>query len=163
MSQLPSEEGISAVLIFSKLKSEEPEIKGKNENESAPESEKPKDDKTQILSTEEKEIYEQIKEFRENPKKFIEKKELVKKKKQKEKEKERINLNPIKIVSTLSNLTQCESLTYEIKEQKALINQSKSINDLIMLLEKNKTHLKYLEINIYNDKGKINKNKGIKR
>ena len=72
---------------------------------------------------------------------------------EKEKEKERINLNPIKIVSTLSNLTQCESLTYEIKEQKALINQSKSINDLIMLLEKNKTHLKYLEINIYNDKG----------
>ena len=72
---------------------------------------------------------------------------------EKEKEKERINLNPIKIVSTLSNLTQCESLTYEIKEQKALINQSKSINDLIFLLEKNKTHLKYLEINIYNDKG----------
>ena len=72
---------------------------------------------------------------------------------EKEKEKERINLNPIKIVSTLSNLTQCESLTYEIKEPKALINQSKSINDLIMLLEKNKTHLKYLEINIYNDKG----------
>ena len=67
--------------------------------------------------------------------------------------KEKINLNPIKIVSTLSNLTQCESLTYEIKEQKALINQSKSINDLIMLLEKNKTHLKYLEINIYNDIG----------
>lgn len=71
----------------------------------------------------------------------------------KEKEKEMINLNPLKIVSTLSNLTQCESLTYEIKEQKALIDQNKSINDLILLLEKNKSHLKYLEINIYNDKG----------
>ena len=68
-------------------------------------------------------------------------------------EADKIDLNQNKIISTLSNLQQCESLTYEIKEQKALINQSKSINDLIMLLEKNKTHLKYLEINIYNDKG----------
>ena len=67
--------------------------------------------------------------------------------------KEKIDLNPIKIVSTLSNLTQIESLTYEIKEQKALINQSKSINNLIILLENNKTHLKHLEINIYNDIG----------
>ena len=74
-------------------------------------------------------------------------------KEKKEEEKEKINLIPLKIVSTLSNLTQCESLTYEIKEQKALIDQSKSINDLILLLEKNKIHLKYLEINIYNDKG----------
>ena len=74
-------------------------------------------------------------------------------KEKKEEEKEKINLTPLKIVSTLSNLTQCESLTYEIKEQKALIDQSKSINDLILLLEKNKSHLKYLEINIYNDKG----------
>ena len=69
------------------------------------------------------------------------------------KKEEKIDLNPIKIVSTLSNFTQCESLTYEIKEQKALINQSKSINDLIILLENNKTHLKHLEINIYNDIG----------
>ena len=67
--------------------------------------------------------------------------------------KEKIDLNPLKIVSTLSNFTQCESLTYEIKEQKALINQSKSINNLIILLENNKTHLKHLEINIYNDLG----------
>ena len=69
------------------------------------------------------------------------------------KKEEKIDLNPIKIVSTLSNFTQCESLTYEIKEQKALINQSKSINNLIILLENNKTHLKHLEINIYNDIG----------
>ena len=69
------------------------------------------------------------------------------------KKEEKIDLNPIKIVSTLSNLTQIESLTYEIKEQKALINQSKSVNDLMILLENNKTHLKHLEINIYNDIG----------
>ena len=55
-------------------------------------------------------------------------------------------------MSTLSNLQQCESLTYEIKEQKALINRDNNkINDLIELLENNKTHLKYLDINIYKD------------
>ena len=67
-------------------------------------------------------------------------------------EEEKLDLNKIKIVSTLSNLQQCESLTYEIKEQKALINRDNNkINDLIELLENNKTHLKYLDINIYKD------------
>ena len=67
--------------------------------------------------------------------------------------KQKKNLEKSKVISTLVNLTQCESLIYEIKEQKAIINNSKAINDLIMVLDKNKTHLKYLEINIYNDPG----------
>ena len=62
------------------------------------------------------------------------------------------NLNEMKILSTLLNLTQCESLTYEIKEQKALFNnKNNKLNDLIDILEINKMHLKYLDINIYND------------
>ena len=68
-------------------------------------------------------------------------------------EKEQIDLNQKKIISTLANLQQCGSLTYEIKEQKALINYRKNkINDLINIIENNKSHLKYLDINIYNDK-----------
>ena len=67
-------------------------------------------------------------------------------------EADKINLNQNKIISTLSNLQQCESLTYEIKEQKALINSKKNkINNLINIIENNKSHLKYLDINIYND------------
>lgn len=62
------------------------------------------------------------------------------------------NLSNIKIISTLKNLNHCESLTYEIKEQKALINYNNNkINELIDILDNNKTHLKYLDINIYND------------
>ena len=39
----------------------------------------------------------------------------------------------------MANLQQCESLTYEIKEQKALINYRKNkINDLINIIENNK-------------------------
>ena len=65
------------------------------------------------------------------------------------------NINQSKIVATFSNLTQCESLTYEIKEQKALNNGSNTINELINLLEINKSHLHILEINIYNDNDTI--------
>ena len=62
------------------------------------------------------------------------------------------DLSQLKIISTLNNMKQCESLTYEIKEQKALINYRKNkINDLMNILENNKSHLKYLDINIYND------------
>ena len=65
---------------------------------------------------------------------------------------EKIDLNQKKIISTLTNLQQCESLTYEIKEQKALVNYRKNkINDLISIIDNNKSHLKYLDINIYND------------
>ena len=53
-------------------------------------------------------------------------------------------------------MQQCESLTYEIKEQKALINSKKNkINNLIHIIENNKSHLKYLDINIYNDEAII--------
>ena len=68
------------------------------------------------------------------------------------KETEQIDFGSMKIISTLNNMKQCESLTYEIKEQKALINyRNNKINDLIDIIENNKTHLKYLDINIYND------------
>ena len=70
----------------------------------------------------------------------------------KNEEEEKIDLNQKKIISTLTNLQQCESLTYEIKEQKALVNYRKNkINDLISIIDNNKSHLKYLDINIYND------------
>ena len=65
------------------------------------------------------------------------------------------NFNQSKIIATLSNLTQCESLIYEIKEQKALSNESNTINELINILEINKSHLHFLEINIYNDDNTI--------
>lgn len=71
---------------------------------------------------------------------------------EKNEEEDKIDLNQKKIISTLTNLQQCESLTYEIKEQKALINYRKNkINDLINIIDNNKSHLKYLDINIYND------------
>ena len=69
-------------------------------------------------------------------------------------DKVKIDLDNSKVLSTLSNMKQCESLTYVIKEQEALINKSKNINDLINILEINKSHLKYLEINFYNDDDK---------
>ena len=70
----------------------------------------------------------------------------------KNEEEEKIDLNQKKIISTLTNLQQCESLTFEIKEQKALINYRKNkINDLINIIDNNRSHLKYLDINIYND------------
>ena len=65
------------------------------------------------------------------------------------------NINQSKIIATFSNLTQCESLTYEIKEQKALSNGSNTIKELINILEINKSHLHFLEINIYNDNDTI--------
>ena len=68
---------------------------------------------------------------------------------------EYVNFNQSKIIATLSNLTQCESLTYEIKEQKALSNGSNTINELNNILEINKSHLHFLEINIYNDNDTI--------
>ena len=71
---------------------------------------------------------------------------------EKNEEDDKIDLNQKKIISTLTNLQQCESLTYEIKEQKALVNYRKNkINDLISIIDNNKSHLKYLDINIYND------------
>ena len=71
---------------------------------------------------------------------------------EKNEEDDKIDLNQKKIISTLTNLEQCESLTFEIKEQKALINYRKNkINDLINIIDNNRSHLKYLDINIYND------------
>ena len=71
-------------------------------------------------------------------------------------ESDKIDLNKNKILSTLLNLKQCESLTYEIKEQKSLINSKKNkINNLINIIENNKSNLKYLDINIYNDEAII--------
>ena len=71
-------------------------------------------------------------------------------------ESDKIDLNKNKILSTLLNLKQCESLTYEIKEQKSLINSKRNkINNLINIIENNKLHLKYLDINIYNDEAII--------
>ena len=70
ISQCTSEEDISIILIFAK-------IKEKIKNES-------KDQSTFSLSNEENTIFEQIKEFRNNPKQFLDKKDFVKKKKLKE-------------------------------------------------------------------------------
>ena len=57
-------------------------------------------------------------------------------------------------ISTLSNLNNCESLTYEIKTNNIYSNNNTKINSLSYLincLEGNKDHLKYLEIYINND------------
>ena len=53
--------------------------------------------------------------------------------------------------STLSNLNNCESLTYEIKTNYIYSKDNKTLNFLSYLincLQENKNHLKYLEINI---------------
>ena len=57
-------------------------------------------------------------------------------------------------ISTLSNLNNCESLTYEIKTNNINSNnytKNNCLSYLINCLEENKDHLKYLEIYINND------------
>ena len=63
------------------------------------------------------------------------------------------NQSIINFISTLSNLNNCETLTYEIKTN-INSNANTKINSLSYLLnclEENKAHLKYLEIYINND------------
>ena len=65
----------------------------------------------------------------------------------------KINLNQYQLISSVPHLKNCEEIIYEIKEQEALLPQSNQIHYLINLIELNKKHLKYLEINIYNEEG----------
>lgn len=74
------------------------------------------------------------------------KKEISKEKKKK--------INNNKYISTLSNLNNCESLTYEIKSNNINLNVDKGINILsylISALEVNCNNLHYLEIYINNN------------
>jgi cell division protein FtsB len=71
ISQLESEGDISIILIFSKIKEKSENIESNELNNFS-------------LSKEENSIFEQIKEFRQNPKKFLDKKDFVKNKKRKE-------------------------------------------------------------------------------
>jgi len=64
---------------------------------------------------------------------------------------EREKYNLYNYASTLSNLNNCESLTYEIKTNYIYSKDKKTVNCLSYLvncLQENKNHLKYLEINI---------------
>ena len=65
--------------------------------------------------------------------------------------------NTNNFASTISNLNNCECLTYEIKTNYIYSNDEKTLNFisyLINFLQENKTHLKYLEINININMGK---------
>ena len=69
----------------------------------------------------------------------------------KKEENENYIYNINNFVSTLSNLNNCESLTYEIKTNYIYSKDKKSLNCLSYLincLQENKNNLKYLEINI---------------
>ena len=68
---MESEGDISIILIFSKIKEKSENIESNELNNFS-------------LSKEENSIFEQIKEFRQNPKKFLDKKDFVKNKKRKE-------------------------------------------------------------------------------
>ena len=64
-------------------------------------------------------------------------------------------INIINYISTLSNLNNCEALIYEIKLNSIYSkddNETKNyLSYLINILEANKSHLKYLEINLNNN------------
>ena len=72
---------------------------------------------------------------------------------QKENAINKINLNSYQLISSIPNLKNCEEIIYEIKEQEALLPQSNQMHYLINLIELNKKHLKFLEINIFNEEG----------